>query len=100
MMMTQRITKANEARYFAVNWEVWVKKPGPMAEVAIRKAAPSFTERLWLFWLLFILLPLFDVEDLLDKVAERFDLHTFFGEGLADFADKFDRRRVVAVDTV
>ena len=58
MMMTQRITKANEARYFAVNWEVWVKKPGPMAEVAIRKAAPSFTERLWLFWLLFILLPL------------------------------------------
>ena len=58
MMMTQAMTKAKEARYFAVNWDVWVKKPGPMAEVAMRKAAPSFTERLWLFCLLFILLPL------------------------------------------
>jgi hypothetical protein len=36
------------APYWAVNFEVWVRKPGPMAEVAIKKAAPNRTERLGL----------------------------------------------------
>jgi hypothetical protein len=39
------MTKAKEARYCAVNLEVWVRKPGPMAEVAIKNAAPSKTDR-------------------------------------------------------
>ena len=44
MMMTQTMTKAKEERYFAVNCEIWVIKPGPMADVAIRKAAPRLMD--------------------------------------------------------
>ena len=58
MMTTHTMTKAKEARYCAVNLDVWVKKPGPMADVAIRKAAPNSTDMLGLTagWLGFVLL--------------------------------------------
>ena len=46
IMTTHTITKAKEARYWAVNLDVWVKKPGPMADVAIRNAAPNSTDML------------------------------------------------------
>jgi hypothetical protein len=35
-----RITKPKEVSSSAVKRVVWVRKPGPMADVAIRKAAP------------------------------------------------------------
>ena len=46
MMMAMTMIRARAAPCWAVNVEVWVRKPGPMAEVAIRKAAPKSTERL------------------------------------------------------
>ena len=42
--MAQTITAAKDERYWAVKVEVWVRKPGPIAEVAIRNAAPRRTE--------------------------------------------------------
>lgn len=39
------MTKIKGAPYWAVKAEVWVRKPGPMARVAIRAAAPKRTER-------------------------------------------------------
>jgi hypothetical protein len=39
-----RITNPNEVSSSAVNLLVCVRKPGPMAEVAIRKAAPRIAE--------------------------------------------------------
>ena len=35
------MAKAKSARSRSVKTVVWVKKPGPMAEVAIRNAAPT-----------------------------------------------------------
>ena len=35
-----RIAKANAARSWTVNVVVWVRNPGPMADVAIRNIAP------------------------------------------------------------
>ena len=40
-----RIAKPKLAPRSRVNTTVWVRKPGPMAEVAMRKAAPSSTRR-------------------------------------------------------
>ena len=45
MMMEAKIAKAKLAPNFSVNTVVWVKNPGPMAEVAIIKAAPSRTDQ-------------------------------------------------------
>ena len=36
----------NDAPNCAVNTAVWVRNPGPMAEVAIRSAAPARVDRL------------------------------------------------------
>ena len=41
-----RITKPNDVKSSSVNVEVCVRNPGPMAEVAIRKAAPSMADRI------------------------------------------------------
>ena len=41
-----KITKPKLASSVCVKVAVWVRKPGPMAEVAIRKAAPNSTLRL------------------------------------------------------
>ena len=46
MMMDARMAKAKLAPYCAVNTVVWVRKPGPMAEVAMMKAAPRRTDQL------------------------------------------------------
>ena len=40
-----RIAHANAAPSWPVNWAVWVRKPGPIALVAIRKTAPITAER-------------------------------------------------------
>ena len=37
MRMETKIAKPNAAPYFTVNTAVWVKNPGPIAEVAIIK---------------------------------------------------------------
>ena len=39
--MDSAIAKAKEAPIWTVKTEVWVKKPGPMAEVAMRNMAPA-----------------------------------------------------------
>ena len=40
-----RMAKAKLARYFSVNSEVWVRKAGPMDDVAMMKMAPRSTLR-------------------------------------------------------
>ena len=40
MMIETRIANPNAAASWLVNTAVWVRKPGPMAEVAIKKIAP------------------------------------------------------------
>ena len=42
--MEIRITKPKLVNNWLVNKLVWVRKPGPIAEVAIRNAAPSMAE--------------------------------------------------------
>ena len=42
-----KITKPKLVERSAVNFEVWVKKPGPIAEVAIKNAAPEIAEFLF-----------------------------------------------------
>ena len=56
--MAHRMIIIRGAPYWAVKVEVWVRKPGPMADVAIRKAAPNSTDMLGLTagWLGFVLL--------------------------------------------
>ena len=39
--MDSKIANANAAPICTVKTEVWVRKPGPMAEVAMRKMAPT-----------------------------------------------------------
>jgi len=46
MTIASTMTRAKAAPCWAVKVDVWVRKPGPMAEVAIRKAAPKSTDRL------------------------------------------------------
>ncbi|GAB3456355.1 hypothetical protein GCM10027519_12810 [Kineococcus endophyticus] len=41
MRIDSRIAKANAAPSVAVKVAVWVMKPGPMADVAMRKIAPT-----------------------------------------------------------
>jgi hypothetical protein len=45
MRMEARMPKAKAAPSFVVKVAVWVMKPGPMAEVAIRKIAAISAER-------------------------------------------------------
>ncbi len=46
MRIEMRIAKANAAPICAVNVAVWVMNPGPIAEVAMRKIAPTMALRL------------------------------------------------------
>ena len=48
MMIEARMAKAKLAANFSVNTAVWVRKPGPMADVAMMKAAPISTDQLLL----------------------------------------------------
>ena len=50
--MEMKIAKANAAFIFSVNTAVCVRNPGPIADVAIRNAAPNSTLRIS-----FLLLP-------------------------------------------
>jgi hypothetical protein len=42
--MVMKITKPKLAPSCCVKTVVWVRKPGPIADVAIRKAAPRITD--------------------------------------------------------
>ena len=44
--MDKRMTNPKLAPSFSVNTAVWVRKPGPIAEVAIRKAAATRVDRM------------------------------------------------------
>jgi hypothetical protein len=49
MIMDSKITNAKEALYCSVKTAVCVRKPGPIAEVAIMNAAPIMIEKVFFF---------------------------------------------------
>ena len=54
MMMEMTMANAIAAPSLAVKTAVWVRKPGPMAEVAMRKMAPTIADEASFFFFLFL----------------------------------------------